>query len=353
VSGNYFYQVLDDGTLKIRDVQYSPLGSGYSSYNGYYVTLSGTVTADTSDIPGFYPPTGTATPLRVYMQDGSGPWTGIMIGTDGIYGADVLKLKRGDNVTVTGRIMESYGVTEIDSLTGSPIVSTHNNPLPQSITLTTDTIGKKFSGDVYAEQWESVLINYKNVTVTDENADGDPGPNAYNFGEIYVNDGTGDARVELQDGNHNYHNDWDSTLFDNPLNKYVSLGSYFSEIRGILFYSHGYYKLVPRQNDDFMGFITGIKKQNKVQPSSYTLEQNYPNPFNPTTKINYSITKSNVVTLKIYNILGQLVRTLVNQHQAQGAYTVTFNATNLSSGVYFYMLKAGNFTSVKKMILLK
>ena len=88
VKGNYFYQVLDE-PLTIRDVQYSPFGSGYSSYNGYYVTLTGVVTADTSDIPGF----GTGTPMRVYMQDKSGPWSGIMIGTLGINGADVLKFK--------------------------------------------------------------------------------------------------------------------------------------------------------------------------------------------------------------------------------------------------------------------
>ena len=64
VNGNYFYQVLDE-PLTIRDVQYSPFGSGYSSYNGYYVTLSGIVTADTSDIPGF----GSGTPMRIYMQE--------------------------------------------------------------------------------------------------------------------------------------------------------------------------------------------------------------------------------------------------------------------------------------------
>jgi hypothetical protein len=348
VKGNYFYQVLDE-PLTIRDVQYSPLGSGFSSYNGYYVTLTGVVTADTSDIPGF----GSGTPLRVYMQQGSGPWTGILIGTLGLNGADVLKFKRGDNVTLTGRITENYSVTSIDSLK-QITVNSHNNSLPDFVDLKTADIGKTSGSVVSAEQWESVLADYKDVTVTDENADGDPGANSSNFGEIYVNDGSGDARVELQDGNHNYHNDWDSTLFKDPANKYVMAGSKFSEIQGVIFYSHSYYKLVPRKNDDFSGFVTvGIKNEKPGVPVSFKLDQNYPNPFNPSTTINYSIPKESMVTLKIFNILGQEVKTLVNENKSAGNYSIRFNASSLSSGIYFYSIKAGNFYQVKKMLLLK
>ena len=347
LKGNYFYQVLDS-PLSIRDVQYSPFGSGYSSYNGYSVTLTGIVTADTSDIPGF----GSGTPLRVYMQDGSGPWTGIMIGTMGMKGVDVLNFKRGDSVTLTGKIVENYGVTSIDSLSQWTINS-HDNPLPASINLSTGTIGKNAGGTVEAEQWESVLVNYKNVTVTDENADGDPGPISSNHGEIYVNDGSGDARVELQDGNNNYHNLWDSTLVDNPANFQVTLNSKFSELQGILYYSYSYFKLVPRKNNDFSGFVVDVKKETSKLPDSYQLDQNYPNPFNPSTIISYSIPKGNIVTLKIYNVLGQEVKTLVNGYRNSGKYTINFNANNLSSGIYFYSLRAGNYYQVKKMILLK
>ncbi len=346
VNGNYFYQVLDE-TLTIRDVQYSPYGSGYSGYNGYYVTLSGIVTADTSDIPGF----GT-TPLRVYMQDGSGPWTGILIGTLGSHGVDVLNLKRGDSVTLNGKIVENFGVTSIDSLT-SIVKNSSNNTLPDAVTVTTGEIGKNTSGTVSAEQWESVLIDYQNVTVTDDNADGDSGPVSNNYGEIYLNDNSGDTRVELQDGNHHYENLWDATLANDPLNKQVTLGSTFSELRGILFYSFGYYKLVPRKDDDFMGFVTDVKKDNSTVPVSFNLSQNYPNPFNPTTMINFSIPKESMVSLKIYNILGQEVKTLVSETKTAGKYTVSFDASSLSSGVYFYTLHAGNFYQVKKMMLLK
>jgi hypothetical protein len=89
------------------------------------------------------------------------------------------------------------------------------------------------------------------------------------------------------------------------------------------------------------------------QPLVYELAQNYPNPFNPTTKIEYSIPALSKVELKIYNIVGQEVATLVNEVQLAGVHHVKFDGMNLASGMYFYRLTAGDFVSVKKMVLLK
>jgi hypothetical protein len=86
---------------------------------------------------------------------------------------------------------------------------------------------------------------------------------------------------------------------------------------------------------------------------SYTLAQNYPNPFNPMTTIQYSLANTGNVSLKIYDILGREVATLVNGRQAAGEYTVQFNAANLASGIYFYRLQAGDFVQTKKMMLVK
>jgi len=83
------------------------------------------------------------------------------------------------------------------------------------------------------------------------------------------------------------------------------------------------------------------------------LEQNYPNPFNPATTIRYSITHTTNVTLKVFDMLGREVQTLVNAQQAPGQYSITLNAQNLGSGVYFYRLNAGTFTETKKLMLLK
>ena len=102
------------------------------------------------------------------------------------------------------------------------------------------------------------------------------------------------------------------------------------------------------------------KKQNKSEtsvdteiPKEYALFNNYPNPFNPATTITYQLPKSGSVTLKIYDILGNEVKTLVNEQKEMGRYTVTFNASSFASGMYVYQLRANDYTSTKKMLLLK
>lgn len=96
----------------------------------------------------------------------------------------------------------------------------------------------------------------------------------------------------------------------------------------------------------------GVRDKNEL-PTAFSLQQNYPNPFNPGTKIIYSIPQASFVTLKIYDILGNEVATLVNEEKSLGNYEAEFNAANLSAGIYFYKLQAGDFVQTKKMILLK
>ncbi len=88
-------------------------------------------------------------------------------------------------------------------------------------------------------------------------------------------------------------------------------------------------------------------------PAKYNLSQNYPNPFNPSTTIKYELPNNGFVSLKVYNILGREVASLINKNQNAGAYTINFNASNLASGIYYYRIHAGNYTQTKKMILLK
>jgi hypothetical protein len=91
----------------------------------------------------------------------------------------------------------------------------------------------------------------------------------------------------------------------------------------------------------------------EVIPLTYWLEQNYPNPFNPSTRISFSVRGSGFVSLKVYDVLGREVRTLVNEDLQPGSYEVTFNADGLASGVYLYRLRAGTFTQTKRMVLLR
>ncbi|MDP4174389.1 MAG: carboxypeptidase regulatory-like domain-containing protein [Bacteroidota bacterium] len=97
---------------------------------------------------------------------------------------------------------------------------------------------------------------------------------------------------------------------------------------------------------------TGVSDKNTVI-KNYALEQNYPNPFNPTTTINFQIPTAGMVTLKVYNSIGQEVATLVNEFKSAGKYSAIFDARNLSSGVYFYRIIAGNYQLSHKMVLLK
>ena len=99
--------------------------------------------------------------------------------------------------------------------------------------------------------------------------------------------------------------------------------------------------------------VTSVGSTSLTFPKVYSLSQNYPNPFNPSTIIKYDVAKESFVSLKIYDMLGREVKTLVNEDKPAGSYEIKFNASNLSSGIYFYRIKAGEFVQSKKMILLK
>jgi hypothetical protein len=348
----FFYLVLNR-PLAIQDVQYSPYGSGFSGYHGYQVSVRGIVTADTTDIQG----DGANTSPAVYMQNGTGAWSGIKIA-----GTETLLRRRGDDITVTGTVGENFSVTEISGLNSPSNITVHStgNTVPGASILQTTTVGRLSSGTVQAEQWEGVLIAYEDLLVTRENADGQPGPDqgtggSRNFGEMYVADAVtmDSTRVEFQDGTHSYHNFW-AVGMDTMSNLIrVRNGDTFDELRGILFFSFGNYKLIPRKNDDFIGHVMDAEYEIEL-PQKYSLSQNYPNPFNPSTKINYSLPVEENVTLKIFNVLGQEVKTLIsNEMVSAGRHTVTFNASSLPSGIYIYRLQAGDYSISKKMILLK
>ena len=97
--------------------------------------------------------------------------------------------------------------------------------------------------------------------------------------------------------------------------------------------------------------ITDVDKDSP-QPDKFILEQNYPNPFNPTTQITFQIPIASFVQLEVYDILGRKVTTLLNKEMNAGGYVTEFNASKFASGVYIYRLKAGNYVSSKKMLLL-
>jgi hypothetical protein len=370
----YFYYVRNSDTMSIKDVQYTPNNGGFSAYNGYSVTTEGIVTCDTSDIPSFAftGPGGTQTsPRRVIIQDGNiaGGWSGIWI--DGVATDPLVK---GQRVRVTGIVSETNSMTRIIVATPGDIQQLGTGTIPPFEILTPAVVAdNKIDGDTTAEKWESVLIRFSNQSVIScVNAPSQSGCTSEfpvpdtafrrNFGEIlvvYPGENV-EARIELQDGNHSFVNGWDPSLANyynqslpgNLLWKWDGIGS----LQGVLYYAFGKYKLVPRTNADF-GNVIAVEPINEVA-TQFWLKQNYPNPFNPVTNIVYNLPTSAEVTLRVYNLLGQEVMTLVNGIQNKGRHEVKFNASNLASGMYIYSIEANTFEGakyreVKKMVLVK
>ncbi len=124
------------------------------------------------------------------------------------------------------------------------------------------------------------------------------------------------------------------------------------------------YDIIEYDNKLFLGrndglyvksIVTGIKDKikNTKLPKEYSLDQNYPNPFNPSTKINFQIPVGGMVILKIYDVIGNQVATLIHEVKPAGNYSINFDANALSNGVYLYQLTAGDFIQTKKMVVLK
>jgi len=160
---------------------------------------------------------------------------------------------------------------------------------------------------------------------------------------------TTEKQAYVVTGSHNWSSSAENSNDENTLilqdNKIANL--YLQEFTARYYEAGGVDSIVVTSVDD------------NIVPTEFSLSQNYPNPFNPSTTINYSISRNSELnsvqktTLKIYDILGREVATLVNMEQSAGNYSVKFNASNLTSGVYFYKLQSGSYSQTKKMILMK
>ena len=327
----HYYWVLKNEP-SIFHIQYTPYRGGASRFDQEIVTIQGIVTADSNDIEG-----GA---VQYIQQPGLDKWAGLRMIKVPANGQ-----KRGDLITVTGTVIEDFYHTSLDVINLEVTQADAGEISP--LVLSCDKISRGINDA--AEEYESMLLQYQNVSVTNDNADG-----SSNFGEMLVSDGTDNTRVELQDGNHDYHNNWDITLSDSTNLIRINTYNSFESITGVLYYSFSNFKLIPRLNSDFVGFLTDVET-NEMIPDNYLLSQNYPNPFNPNTIINYAIPTGNAsfVQLKVYDILGREIRTLVNEIKSPGSYEVNFDASDLTTGIYFYTLSTGNFVQTKKMILMK
>jgi hypothetical protein len=338
--GFFFYKSLDrtiQKVLTIRDVQTTIYINGRSPYVGAVDSVGGIVTADTASLR--LSPLSSAGPSVFYIQSGNAPFSGLWaVGPDSI----MTPLKLGDSVVVTGTIGENFDVTRIAGITSARIVS-RNNTLPTPVKLKTEIFGPGASnGNLAAEPYEGMLVKFDSLTVSDVI------PVYSEPTEYEVINSTGPTIVR-RDGRNTYSNVLGDTISGL---KILNVGNKIASLTGIIYFSNGRYKVTPRTNADYVGVVLGVRREFGI-PKNFNLAQNFPNPFNPVTTIRYSIPNNARVSLKIYNLLGQEAATLVNFDQSAGTYSVSFDAGSLSSGVYLYRIVAGEYSQVKKMLLLK
>jgi len=148
-------------------------------------------------------------------------------------------------------------------------------------------------------------------------------------------------------------NEWKQEIFDitELANSTTNLKIRFSVVTNRTGVEDGWY-VDDIKITNYQDVLTGTPGQQEI-PLVFALEQNYPNPFNPETKIRYSIAANTFVKLTVYDALGRLVNTIVNENRPAGNYEVSFNGSGLASGLYFFKLEAGSFSDVKKMMLIK
>jgi hypothetical protein len=319
-----YHYVVRNNKWSIEDIQNT---HGYkndaSGFMGYVITVEGVVMNDSSDYINNF-----------YIQDKDSLWSGIWV-YNNVFPAP----KKGDWVRVTGTVQENYNVTRIANLTELTVV-TPNYGVFEPIKVQVKDI---CTGAPLAEAYEDVLVSIENLTVVNPFPDGSSG----NFGEYTVSDGTGSIRVD--DAFTAYNGNLDSSIW---------LGDQFDKIIGFQYYSFNNYKLLPRNYDDIINHRHVGIEEIKPITDVFRLDPNYPNPFNSQTYIRYHIPATSSVTLIIYNLRGEKVRTLFQGTAAPGNYQLIWNGLDernrpVSSGIYFCQLKTQNTAVMQKMLYLK
>jgi hypothetical protein len=248
-------------------------------------------------------------------------------------------LKRGDSV-----LAENWKLTQINGLTELSYTSTSNVKILSSghkvIPLVVTIPEIKSQDFIGVERYESRLIQINNVRFVQSGVF-DLGTSSDAIYQIFSGSDTLDLQIVKSN---------ESLLGKNIPTSDLNIVGVLTQYCSSAPYTGGY-QLLPRDSADITT-LTSVE-DNEGKLVKYQLYQNYPNPFNPSTIISYYIPKEGNVVLKLYNILGQEIKTLVNERQSAGQYSIKFFASNISSGIYFYRLTSGNFSFSKKMILMK
>jgi hypothetical protein len=262
-----------------------------------------------------------------YIDDGSAGIHAFAIGPH-LFGWNL-----GDYTRLVGEIFHFNGATEIVALDSlSWLLVSTGNPTPDPIVL---TIAQYLSDP---EAYEGSLIELISLTLV-----GGTWPSPGNNALVQISDG-----LDTLDMLIDRHTDIDNNPEPSWPRDIMGVGA---QNTSNIPPDDGY-QLLPRFYSDFL-LPSDVVQAGNSAPVDFALHQNYPNPFNPTTTINYQIPELSFVTLKVYNVLGSEMITLVNEEKPAGSYEVEFDGLQLTSGIYFYQLKVGSFIETKKMVLMK
>lgn len=320
----YYYRVLDRAP-KIADIRERLSANGASVYEGYSATIIGTVTASAADIP-----YAGANAPRVYIQDGIAPQSGIFVRTTSP-SSIVRAFPRGAKVQISGIIRENFGITSFDSvfLADTKLIAMDGDQI-NPVKVNTIDFARKPQGALSAEQWESMLVTFSNVIVADSNADG-----ASNFGEFTVVDASlfngateslSKMRVETDDGATTYGSS--TTAEKTALKRSTEI----KNITGIMYFSFGNYKLVPRTNADIVFGSVSVEDVSSQQVEII------PHPAQPLSKIYATVSSSIPPMLHIMNIHGQKIYSVETSMDSDKRYYAVI-PHGLSSGLYLYSIK--------------
>lgn len=333
VSDTNSFRVLDSGVTQIAHLQQTADGQpGDSPFVGQTISMDITATVTLSAEAGV-----------LALQDGSSPWSGIVL--ESVSGrssepAGLQDLRPGDVINVTSaRIEEDFGLTKLDEDNMAfTLVSSGGTPL-DPIVVTTDVLQDR----AIAEAHEGMFLRVEGGVITATNADDPSGP----YGEFNLSsDGTDANALRVDDASSllEYTSNDPGTIF--------SVGERLEFVQGVLWYSFSNFKLVPQSFDD-IGSVTNTDTESTELPGAFALHQNYPNPFNPSTEIRFDVANTANVSLAVYDMLGRQVATLVNGQMPAGSHSVSFDASQLTSGVYIYRLSNGVDTIARSMLLMK
>ena len=284
----------------ISEIQYTDDPTGPSPLDGQMVTTSGIATTENTTYMG-----------RFAIQDGEGPWSGLFVRDVGY------PVARGDSLTLTGLVVDTNGLTELDLLIDIETVSI-GNPIPDPAVIDPLMVDSE-------ESYEGVLVRVEDVVVTDDN------PSDWAVASV------GECRVGRWSG-YSY-----MPVIDDELH-----------VTGVVGVTLDQNKLEPRDDDDIEN-SSGVSDDEL--PTVVSLSQNLPNPFGGDTGITYTLPADDDVLLQVFNVAGKVVRTLVDGPRPAGRWNIAWDGKDedshlVSSGVYFYRLKTGGKTIEKRMVFM-